>query len=291
MGSPIRSSSAERWSQLWSNMLHALGLMPTTQRLGGHSRIRRLEVTQGQVHADVQNRTHGLGKVTLTFSPLTPAAWQALVTLISQYLNGAVQLDAQQIFAPNAPIFSELSALLLSLSPADLTVHCSSCDDKLHCPALQAVYQQVGQMLDEDPVLLLRLRGQNWQSLTQALQQQRNHSYSTAVATSASANVTTASPSATDGAVTGEHGLDAHSSAFWGARRALLSFHHHIAPPRVELAILRRLGTLPPPLDDTTADEALATIYHHVTHEATALAYDLDTADDENGETVETDND
>jgi hypothetical protein len=65
---------------------------------------------------------------------------------------------------------------------------------------------------------------------------------------------------------------------YWGNRHLLKQFHHHIAPPSVELTLLRRLG---PPVaneEGMAVYERLVAVYRRVTEEALALAYASDDA-------------
>ena len=68
-------------------------------------------------------------------------------------------------------------------------------------------------------------------------------------------------------------GITDRIDQFWGSRRQLEAFHHHIAPPLIELVLLRRLGPPMPAIDGGTAYEQLSALYRQVTAEALTLAY------------------
>lgn len=276
----------QSWSAAWYSMLHEFDLLPIDAKVSTHSRIRRLELLQGQVSAEVQDRTQGLCQVSLAFARLPHHVWTELVNLLFPQVSGTQQIDAQLLFSEKEPTFSQLSTLLLPVTADEIRVHCSCCQAAdQHCPALHAVLYQVGALLDEEPVTLLRLRGREWQTLLQELQQRRATNYPSTVPTgttrprSPAVDSVITSSDATE-TRTDEHALEAQPGIFWGSRRALETFHHHIAPPSLALAILRRLGPLPEDLNDPFVDQQLAALYHQVTRQAEALAYDLDSEED-----------
>ncbi len=274
----------QRWSHVWLQTLQNLDLRPIGSTTTAQSRIRRLEVTKGMVNAEVRDRKHGLCRISILFAPLSNQAWEELQRLLQPQAVGSSQLDPRLLFSEKEATFAQLSPLLLPVADNEIQVSCSCCQTTANCPALQAVYEQVGTMLDEEPVLLLQLRGREWQQLAQALQEHRHRTYTAAVSNTAMSNHGnggTQSPGAPNRDLSAdvaaeEDALDLQLSHYWGSRRAQETFHHHIAPPTVELTILRRLGPLPEILQDPAVDQRLAQIYQHVTREAEALAYDLD---------------
>jgi len=159
-------------------------------------------------------------------------------------------------------------------------------------------------MLDEEPILLLRLRGREWQALQQALRARRTVDYlgglpSAAALPTDTTNGNMAHAVQTDQAASNGESLEQGIDHFWGSRKALESLHYYIAPPIIELALLRRLGPLPATLSEPTmnglpepGDRALheqdiyqemAKIYRQVTIQAQALAYSLDATEQTNG--------
>ena len=171
---------------------------------------------------------------------------------------------------------------------------------------IAALYAALGEMITDDPWLLFRLRGRTQPQILQALRQRRH-----AAAPTASGNGTYAAGTATEAATNGGHGarygwvglpnpedepgdgLDEEQAAadstaadlpaaeatlaaqiddYWGSAKALDGLQHLVAPPAVELALLRRLG---PPLSDHSLQvyDQLAQVYRQVSEQALALAY------------------
>lgn len=287
--------AAHQWSTAWNRTLERLELLVRGAQVSHgrqRTRIKRIEALMGRVHAEVQDQLQGNCQVTLKFAPLTERAWLQLVVMLETQLQSSGQRHVEELFREPAPFFTELSGLLLPAQATDLAVECTCCPaGKKSCPSCELVYRQVGALLDEEPILLLRLRGREWQALQQALQTRRKDEYLGGLPTASGANGggNSATTAATQpGADTPNNdSLERVLSQFWGSRKALETLHYYIAPPAIELALLRRLGPLPAMLDEQAGrstsspalDQAIAQIYRQVTQEAQALAYSLDTTE------------
>lgn len=282
---------AHQWSTAWQRTLERVGLLTRSTQAGNgrqRTRIKRIEALTGRVHAEVQDQTQGNCQVTLKFAPLTERAWLQLIESLENQLQNNTQRNAEELFREAAPFFTELSALLLPSHADEIQVECTCCaGGATSCPACELVYRQIGAMLDEEPILLLRLRGREWQALQQALQGRRKVDYlgglPVAGATPNGVNGAAAYPLQTAQS-TNDESLEQALAHFWGSSKALEALHYYIAPPAIELALLRRLGPLPAMLDEHVGRalpepdlaQEMAKIYRQVTTEAQALAYSLD---------------
>jgi len=276
----------QRWSQAWLQILHQLDLLGPRTAVGSGSRIRRMEVALGQVTAEVQDRTHGLCQITIQFAPLVESAWQGTLTIFQQQLAGVRLIEPHLAFPDSEPAFSALGQFLLPSNREELQLTCSCCPDGQNlrnCAALQTVYRQLGMMLDEEPVLLLRLRNHEWQQVIHALQQKPNGDYGRKLPAQPPTVRAQTQPDATNGLDTAvdRDDLNKQLGNFWGSRREMENFQHHITVPTIDLAILRRLGPLPEELADPVVDQQLSSLYRLISREAEAFAYDLDTEDTE----------
>lgn len=286
--------AAHQWSTAWNRTAERLGLLNRgAQASHGRqrARIKRIEALSGRIHAEVQEQPTGSCQVTLKFAPLTERAWLQLVELLEGQLQSSGQRNVEELFREPAPFFTELSGLLLPSQAADLELTCTCCPaGKKNCAGCDLVYRQVGALLDEEPILLLRLRGREWQALQLALQTRRKDEYLGGLPTGSAnhggthptASATPATPPAPN-----NDSLERFLGHFWGSRKALETLHYYIAPPVIEVALLRRLGPLPAMFDeqagrapaDQTLEQEMAQIYRQVTSEAQALAYSLDTTE------------
>lgn len=280
--------TAHQWSTAWNQLLARVGLLTRGAAAANgrqRARIKRIEALVGRVQAEVQEQGNGGCQVTLKFGPLTERTWQQLVELLENQLQSSGQRNVEELFREPPPFFTELSNLLLPAQPNDVEVACSCCPaGQRTCPTCELVYRQVGVLLDEEPILLLRLRGREWQALQQALQGRRKTDY--LGGTPGAAHGGNSNPLSTPaGATPNNESLERTIDHFWGSRKALDALHYYIAPPAIEFALLRRLGPLPGLLDEAagrTTDaqglgQTMMQIYHRVTAEAQALAYSLDT--------------
>ncbi|MBK8049516.1 MAG: hypothetical protein IPK16_21800 [Anaerolineales bacterium] len=193
-------------------------------------------------------------------------------------------------------VFAQAGATLLPSGDGELTHTCSACPSGASpCRPVAAVYYQLGEMVAEDPWLLLRLRGRDRQQLLAAVHEQRNAQASsegptrpqrtvpaeTRVDTFYQPQATVSEANATDPS------LELQIEDFWGRRKVLEQVHHHLTRPAVELALLRRLGPPTPSPDGAEAFVQLQQIYRRVTDRVWALAFapeeELETGGEEGG--------
>lgn len=250
-------------------------------------RVKRLEVRPGLIQAQVVDRGNGSIQVEVRVPPLTDAQWDAVIAALAGQAIFAAQLLAGTLPAEIEQIFAEAGAWLLPSNEDELEQRCEPAQDSTR--ALSAVYRQLGEMVAEDPWLLLRLRGRDRQQVLDALQERRNLPLQEL---SAHPAVDSKGPSAYDqGAfytrtASGQAQeadppltLEACIADFWGRRKVLEDVHYHLAPPPVELALLRRLGPLTSTAEGLTAYQQLQELYHRVTLRAWEMAFSPD--DDE----------
>ncbi len=278
--------AAHQWSMAWNRLLERFGLLTRGAGNGRQrARIKRIEALVGRVQAEVQEQGNSGCQVTLKFGPLAERTWLQLLDLLENQLQSSGQRNVEELFREPAPFFTELSNLLLPAQSNEIEVACSCCPaEQRVCPTCELVYRQVGVLLDEEPILLLRLRGREWQALQQSLQARRKTDYLGGTSSAAHNGGNGGPSSLTQGAPPPAESLERTIDHFWGSRKTLEALHYYIAPPAIEFALLRRLGPLPGLLDEPAGrtsevqglGQAMTQIYRRVTDEAQALAYSLD---------------
>lgn len=282
------------WSRRWLALLKQLGfgIGDDGASLRG-SRVKRMEVAPGLIQAQVQDREAGTAAVEIRIAVIDDAHWERVFDAL-----GSQAIYAAQLLAGNMPpeiesIFIQAGASLLPESAGEITHTCSACPpgSKL-CRPLAAVYWQLGEMLAEDPWLLLRLRGRDRQQVLAAIHERRNTGAEASPrpatpAVAAESEMTNfympMAPSASDAEE--ELSLEDQINDFWGRRKVLEEIHYYLARPKVELALLRRLGAPTPTPDGQDAYCQLQEVYRKVTDRVWNLAFAAD--DDhpeENGE-------
>lgn len=272
------------WARRWQTWLKQLNLDANGDgsALRG-CRVKRMEVTPGLIQAQVQDREIGAAAVEIRLAVLDDAQWNRVMDALSSQAIFAAQLLAGNMPPEIENVFAQAGASLLPTSVSELQQSCSACaPGPQPCRPLSAVYWQLGEMLAEDPWLLLRLRGRDRQQVLAAIHERRNTSASEANSRIPTPAVVAETQKAAfysptiAGATDREEDappLEEELADFWGRRKVLEDIHHHLTRPAVELALLRRLG---PPTQTTDGQEAytqLQTVYRRVTEQVWALAF------------------
>ena len=274
------------WARRWQTLLKQLGFDVSAESVRG-SRVKRLEVLPGLIQAQVQDRELGAAAVEIRVDVLDDAHWERVIDALSGQAIYAAQLLAGNMPPEIEQIFVQAGASLLPLSPDEIRHSCSVCPPaggKL-CRPLAAVYWQLGELLAEDPWLLLRLRGRERQQVLGGIHERRNvgaepppapQTTLAQVAETQMGAFYTPSPAAPAGE-DDTPALEDQINDFWGRRKVLEDIHHHLARPLVELALLRRLGPPTPTPDGQDAYGQLQAVYRRVTDRVWALAFEPET--------------
>ena len=114
----------------------------------------------------MQDREAGVANVEIRFPVLTDEQWAQVIEALSQQAIFTAQLLDGSMPAEIEGVFTTAGTALLPAAPGEVTQTCSACPSgslagTTLCRPLLAVYQQLGEMLREDPWLLLRLRGRD----------------------------------------------------------------------------------------------------------------------------------
>ena len=173
------------WAQRWQKLLQEQGIDSNgdANTLRG-VRVKRLELTPGRIDAQVQDREVGAATVAIAIPVLTDEQWEKVLTALASQALFAAQLLAGEMPPELEQLFAQAGAELLPLTAGAITHTCSVCSlEPRPCRPVIAVYRQLGEMLAEDPWLLLRLRGRNRQDVLAALHERRNTASAISAAT------------------------------------------------------------------------------------------------------------
>jgi len=271
------------WSQRWVKFMQQVQAITDPALLRG-LRVKRLEVRPGLIQAQVVDRDNGSIQVEVRVPPLTDAQWNAVIAALAGQAIFAAQLLVGAIPAEIEQVFTEAGACLLPSDSREIEQRCEPAQDSAR--ALSAVYRQLGEMVAEDPWLLLRLRGRDRQQVLDALQERRNLALQEL---NVQAAVDSKAASGHDQnafytrTVAGQNqeaepslALEACIADFWGRRRVLEDVHYHLVRPAVELALLRRLGPITSTAEGLMAYQQLQELYHRVTLRAWEIAFSPD---------------
>ncbi|MGL4650939.1 MAG: hypothetical protein ACRC1H_16140 [Caldilineaceae bacterium] len=288
-----------------------MGIAAESGRNMPAARVKRLEVLAGTISAVVQDRDAGACTVDVRVATLRPEQWERvgeqlsnLAMVNAQILSGAMPPEIEQVF-------TEAGSSLLP-QKGEVTTLCSCCSPGA-CRHLPLIFTLFAEMLTDDPGLLFTLRGRDRQQILRDVREARAtppgagnlasaaaqpssaesgdavaearpggppqtgaHLFGGSHTHGAGAHTASASASASQGEATEGSGLAAQMEQYWGNRKLLKQFHHHIAPPLVELSLLRRLGPINTSDDAMALYEQMVAIYRRITEDALALAYATD---------------
>lgn len=273
------------WTRRWQSWLHQLGLDGSDSGGLRSTRVKRLEVADGLIHAQVQDRELGPCVVEVRLPVLSEAQWEQIIELLASQALFVAQLFAGNMPAEIEQVFVSAGAELLPPQRAVLAQTCSACPPgSTVCRPLAAVYAQLGEVLAEDPWLLLRWRGRDRQQILAAVNERRATSAASTArprpaepAAPAHADTIFYTPLAAGVAApaddTAEDPLDLRIGDFWGRRRVLEDARLHLARPAAELALLRRLGPPTPTTEGSEAYSQFQDIYRLASDSAWALAF------------------
>lgn len=272
------------WARRWQTWLKQLALDVDAEGGLRGCRVKRMEISPGLIQAQVQDRELGTVAVEIRLAVLQDAQWERVIDAL-----GSQAIYAAQLLAGNMPpeiedVFAQAGATLLPASMAEVQQSCSTCAPGARpCRPIAAVYWQLGEMVGEDPWLLLRLRGRDRQQVLASIHERRNMGAepagrpSTPVSQSAAdsaASFYTPVPGGPSALVDETPSLEDQLGDYWGRRKVLEEIHHHLSRPVVELALLRRLGPPTSTPDGQDAYGQLQTVYRRVTERVWALAFD-----------------
>ncbi len=277
------------WGRRWTKFMQQVGADADAAALRG-LRVKRLEVQPGLIQAQVVTRDNGVLSVEVRLPLLTDTQWAAIIDTLGSQALFVAQLLAGNMPAEIEQVFIDAGNWLLpgdaaAIEQRSLTGSGALAAEELARRALAAVYLQLGEMVAEDPWLLLRLRGRDRQQVLAVLHEKHNtERQASAAQTVPLAESVAAAESAfytpplhTSQTDAGDVlDLADRLADFWGRRKVLEEAHYHLAPPPVELALLRRLGPITANADGDEAYTQLQAIYHRVTRRAWDMAFTPD---------------
>lgn len=288
------------WVRRWAKFMQQVGAEVDAAALRGF-RVKRLEVQPGLVQAQVVERENGVTAVEVRFPTLTDEQWVTIIDALGSQAIFVAQLLAGNMPAEIEQVFVDAGSWLLPARADVLEQRCTpangaSLSGVTPCRALVAVYTQLGEMVADDPWLLLRLRGRDRQQVLAALQEKRNNEAQESAARAVPSSDATAAQdrafytppmqnSQADASQVAH--LEERIDDFWGRRKVLEEVHYHLAQPAVELALLRRLGPISQSADGVEAYSQLQSVYHRVTRRAWDMAFTPDEEEDVEADEVE----
>ncbi len=254
---------ADRWIEALTRWMDSgrLGRGRTYARSG---QVLEIEVEPGKVSARVQGSRRTPYRVKIWLEPLSDVQWDQVFDALAeqalfsaQLLNGEMPPEIEEVFrAVQVPLFPA--------HEGDLETECSCPDWANPCKHVAAVAYLLGERFDGDPFLLFELRGRSQQDIAAALRQRRAQGAEVQEAPEAyqieAIEPVEAAP------------LKECLDRYWTLDAAIEEMPFRLAPPQVEMALLKRLG-VPELLDARTFWSQMARVYAGVASRALETAF------------------
>ena len=256
------------WADRW---IQALVKLMDSKRLGrGRSYARRgqvldIDIGPGEITSRVQGSRPRPYNVCIRLHPLSDRQWDAVFDALAKEAIYAAQLLAGEMPPDIGEVFDTVRVPLFPESVGDLKTSCSCPDWANPCKHIAAVYYLLGERFDQDPFLLLTLRGRSKEEVAAELRGRR--------AQGADAVGESGVPY-TPGAVAAVEAaaLEVSLDGFWDLGAEAENVALALAAPQVEMALLKRLG-VPDFVDARSFWAQMERVYDEVTARALDIAF------------------
>jgi uncharacterized Zn finger protein len=215
------------WARRWQAVLEACHMGPRLERGQNYARggqVRDLEIHKGEVTARVQGTRRDPYEVSLVVDLLTPAECARLAARLREQALFTARLLAGEMPYEIENVFQSAGLELFPNPGRDLSTSCSCPDSANPCKHIAAVYLLLGEVFDNDPFLLFRLRGLDRDQLLDLL--------------------TGDKAAKTESALVLSEELPLEAVAFWGGPPPD-NVTGEVIPPPLAAPVLHRLGGFP----------------------------------------------
>jgi len=260
------------WSQRWLETLESHGWgsnrLERGKRYARMGQVMNFKLSEGRVDALVQGSRPKPYKVGIEVKQLSESTWKSVAKAMaskavfaSKLLAGEIPQDVEGAFMA--------SSVTLFPGKREIRTDCSCPDDANPCKHIAAVYYILAEEFDRDPFMIFLLRGMTKEGLIREIRGSRK-----AGGTAARAAADRAKGSPSPRQQSGEApSLEDCLASFWSEQRSLTQFKVSAERPRVDAAIIKRLGEPPFWRESDEFTELMEGIYADVTSKASQLAF------------------
>jgi uncharacterized Zn finger protein len=225
------------WADLWIEALTRLMDSGRLSRGRGYARrgqVIEINVEPGHISARVQGSRRTPYKVSIALQPLNDRQWDTVFDALAEQAIFAAQLLNGEMPAKIDQVFEAVRVPLFPAARGDLKTDCSCPDWANPCKHIAAVYYLLGERFDEDPFLLFELRGRSKDDIVAALRERRVQG----------AEATDEAPYAPGDVIEAVEtvGLEQCLDRYWTLGPEVEEVVLNIAAPKVDMALLKRLG-------------------------------------------------
>ena len=247
------------WSKRWIKVLESFSMGTRLTRGRSYARqgqVISIDVEPGLVKAKVQGSQPRPYNVKIRLEPLSDQDWDKVTDAMASQAIFAAKLLAGEMPNTIEEAFASVHVSLFPTALRELNTDCSCPDWANPCKHIAAVYYLLAERFDEDPFLIFKLRGRTKEQIIAVLRDKRAAAFPVED-TSAGAETASAEE---ENLIS----LEEHLETFWQAGEAIESFTVNLSTPRIDKAILKRLGDAPFTIGDMNVASLLAKAYSAV---------------------------
>src|SRR6266446_4606191 len=229
------------WSKRWIAVLESFNMGTRLTRGRSYARqgqVISIDVEPGMVKAKVQGSQPKPYKVEIRLKTLSDQDWENVTEAMASQAIFAAKLLAGEMPKNIEEAFGAVKLSLFPTALKELETSCSCPDWANPCKHIAAVYYLLAERFDEDPFLIFKLRGRTKEQIIETLRQKR---VETLPAESTAPSVDEDESTAAENSLS----LEEHLDTFWQAGEALATFTVNPTAPKIDKAILKRLGDAP----------------------------------------------
>ncbi|TME06344.1 MAG: hypothetical protein E6I80_14095 [Chloroflexi bacterium] len=247
------------WSKRWIKVLESFSMGTRLTRGRSYARqgqVISIDIEPGLVKAKVQGSQPRPYNVKIRLEPLSDQDWDKVTDAMASQAIFAAKLLAGEMPNTIEEAFASVHVSLFPTALRELNTDCSCPDWANPCKHIAAVYYLLAERFDEDPFLIFKLRGRTKEQIIAVLRDKRAATFPVE---DTSVGAETASAEEEN-----HISLEEHLETFWQAGEAIESFTVNLSTPRIDKAILKRLGTAPFTIGDMNVASLLAKAYSAV---------------------------
>jgi len=257
------------WAGRW---LRALARLVDPARLARgrayarEGQILGVHVQVGVVLAHVQGAKSQPYNVRLEIKTFSEAEWELAIKAMASQAIYAAQLLNGEMPQSIEESFNSVGVSLFPASVGELKMACTCPDMATPCKHMAAVLLRLGELLDDDPFTLFAIRGRTKEQIITALRETR--------ADLSVGPVLRGNPSTAIRPISSpDRPLEERLHDFWEMGEEIQDLRIQVAPPQVEMELLKILGD-PAFAEDDSLQERLIQVYRTVSQRALDAAFE-----------------
>lgn len=252
------------WSERWIQTLDSFGWTNRLERRRRYARIGQVidfKLAKGSVEARVQGSMPKPYTVKISVGEIPESKWTKIFEALASQAAFAAKLLAGEMPQNMEGVFQSCKAPLFP-TKSELKTDCSCPDDANPCKHIAAVYYILAEEFDRDPFMIFKLRGRTREEVMDEVRMGRYSSHKMkAVTPQRKTEEKKPKP------------LSEYVHSYWNPPTSK-DIKISIAAPRVNAAIVKRLGEPPFWREAKDFTNLMEGIYERVTKEALKLAYE-----------------